>query len=413
VAKQDHDTAEVSQLRESVRAWITENWDPDLRTRDWMDRVVGSGWACPSWPPEWFGKGMTTAQARVVVDEFARARVPGAGHDIANLSANVLLAHGSDDVKRQYLRPALTGEASFCLLYSEPGAGSDLASVQTGAVRDGDEWVVNGQKVWTSGGHTAHHGLLLARTDWDVPKHRGLTYFLFPMHQDGVEVRPIKMITGASHFNEVFLTDARVPDGNILGELNGGWRVMQTALAYERVIMGGGAPLMFPKRRSDTYPEGGKPSSDALAVPEVDLVALAKANGSASDPVIRQALVQLHILKTVNRWNALRARAEMKRGYSSPAASIGKLAMSNVLHSGGRVHASVLGAEAMLAAPSSDRAGICTIAILNAYVTSIGGGTDQIQRNILGERVLGLPKEPETDKDIPFRDVLKSPGTTR
>jgi alkylation response protein AidB-like acyl-CoA dehydrogenase len=233
------------------------------------------------------------------------------------------------------------------------------------------------------------------------------------MRQDGVEVRPIKMITGASHFNEVFLTDGRVPNDDMLGELNGGWRVMQTALAYERVIMGGGAPMMFPRRRSETYPEGGKPSSDALSVPDVDLSQLAKAKGAAADATIRQALVHLHVLRTVNRWNGLRARAEMKRGYSSPAASIGKLAMSQLHHFAGHVHAAVLGAEAMLAAPSSARANDCTLAILNAYVTSIGGGTDQIQRNILGERVLGLPKEPEADKDVPFRDVLKSPAINR
>ncbi len=193
----------------------------------------------------------------------------------------MIFVHGSDDTKRRFLRGALIGDLQFCLLYSEPGAGSDLAGIQCRAERDGDEWVVNGQKVWTSGGHTAEYGLLLARTDWDVPKHQGVSYFVFPMRQPGVEVCPIKMITGESHFNEVFLDDARTPHAHLLGEVNGGWAVMQTALAYERALMGGAAPQMFPKRRAPAGgTEGGSgkrlSSADALGVPDVDLVALAR-----------------------------------------------------------------------------------------------------------------------------------------
>jgi alkylation response protein AidB-like acyl-CoA dehydrogenase len=278
--------------------------------------------------------------------------------------------------------------------------------------------VINGQKVWTSGGHTAEYGLLLARTDWDVPKHQGVSYFVFPMRQPGVEVRPIKMITGESHFNEVFLDDARTPHGDLLGDVNGGWKVMQTALAYERALMGGAAPQMFPKRRAQAAEPGDaggerKDTGDALGVPDVDLVELARDRGLNHDPVIRQHLVRLHTLKTLSRWNAVRARAEMKRGYSSPAASIGKLAMSEQLHFAGHVFAEILGAEATLAASESARAGDCAMTIMNAFVNSIGGGTDQIQRNILGERVLGLPKEPEVDKQVAFRDVLKPPATSK
>jgi alkylation response protein AidB-like acyl-CoA dehydrogenase len=372
-----------------------------------MGLAVDAGWAAPSWPDEWFGRSLTLAQSQAVIDEFACAGAPGAGHDIANLPSNVIFHHGSDDVRARRLRDMLTGATSFCLLYSEPGAGSDLAGVQTRAERDGDEWVVNGQKVWTSAAQSADFGLLLARTDWDVPKHQGLTYFLFPMRQSGVEIRPIKMITGLSHFNEVFLTDARTPHADVLGEVNGGWSVMQTALVYERILMGGGAPAMFPVESSMSTQES------ALLAPDVDLVAMARARDRAHDPTVRQALTRLHILKAVNEWNGMRAREEMKRGLASPAASLGKLAMSEILHFGGRVHAALLGAEATLAAPDSDAARLTQLAMLNAYVNSIGGGTDQVQRNILGERVLGLPKEPDPYKQVAFRDLPKSPATSR
>jgi alkylation response protein AidB-like acyl-CoA dehydrogenase len=407
-----------STVRDEVGTWLQEHWDPQIRNRDWMATVVDSGWACPSWPKEWFGKGLTMADSRTVVAAFAAAGAPGAGHDIANLAANVIFAHGSDETKGRFLRGVLVGDLHFCLLYSEPGAGSDLAGIQCRAERDGDEWLVNGQKVWTSGGHTAEYGLLLARTDWDVPKHQGVSYFLFPMRQPGVEVRPIKMITGESHFNEVFLDSARTPNADLLGDVNGGWKVMQTALAYERALMGGAAPQMFPKRRAPTAETAvgsrKRPAAtDALGVPDVDLVALARERGVNDDPLIRQHLARLHTLKTLSRWNAVRARAEMRKAYSSPAASIGKLAMSEQLHFSGYVFAEILGAEATLARESSELAGNCVIAMLNAYVNSIGGGTDQIQRNILGERVLGLPKEPEVDRDVAFRDVLKSPATTK
>ncbi len=410
--------ADLARTRREVGAWLDATWDPDLRNREWMATVVGSGWAAPSWPPEWYGKGLSITESRAVVAEFAARGIPGAGHDIANLAGNVIMAHGHDETKRRFLYSALTSQDHFCLLYSEPGAGSDLAGVQTRAERDGDEWIVNGQKVWTSGAHTAEYGLLLARTDWDVPKHRGVSYFVFPMRQPGVEIRPIKMATGESHFNEVFLDDARTPHVGLLGDPGGGWKVMQTALAYERAMMGGAAPQMFPKPRPPALDDGGtaQPMSDAvvprpaLGVPDVDLVALARRQGKIDDPLIRQHLVRLHILKALSRWNAVRARADMTRGYSSPAASIGKLAMSEQLHFGGSVFAELLGAEATLGGADSAMARDCMLAMLNAYVNSIGGGTDQIQRNILGERVLGLPKEPEADRDIAFREVLKPPS---
>jgi alkylation response protein AidB-like acyl-CoA dehydrogenase len=287
----------------------------------------------------------------------------------------------------------------MCLLYSEPGAGSDLAGLQTRADRDGDEWIVNGQKVWTSQAHRADFGMLIARTDWDVPKHRGITFFWFPMRQPGVEVRPIRQITNEAHFNEVFITNGRVPDANRLGDLNDGWRVLQTALAYERSVMGEAA--RGPKKSEAAEERGG-------TMGHVDLVELARAYGREHDPVVRQGIARIHILRTVNRWNTLRAKAQLEQGTSSPIMSLGKLAMSNILHGDAAVQQQIIATETMLDGPDTPRSEAANFLALNAYFTSIGGGTDQIQRNIIGERVLGLPREPEVDRDLAFKDVRKA-----
>jgi len=228
----------VSSLRDDVQTWLAAEWRSDRPRGEFVDAVIDAGWAVPSWPKEWFGLGLTQDDSRTVGEEFARVGAPGARQDVHNLWANTLLAFGTDALKTKLLRPLLRGEVAMCLLYSEPGAGSDLAGLQTRAERDGNEFVVNGQKVWTTGGAEAEYGMLIARTDWDVPKHKGISFFYLPMRQPGVEVRPLKQITGESHFNEVFITDARVPEENLLGDLNDGWRVLQTALAYERSVMG-------------------------------------------------------------------------------------------------------------------------------------------------------------------------------
>ena len=400
----------IDQVRAEVRGWLAENWRPGLASRAWLERALPSGWLAPSWPTPWFGRGLAPELGTVVEEEFARVEAPGAAQDSYNLWANSVLAFGSDELKRQFVAPLVFGDVNMCLLYSEPGAGSDLAGIQTKAVRDGDEWVITGQKVWTSGGRQADYALLIARTDWDVPKHRGISFFFLPMKQPGVEVRPLRQATGDSRFNEVFLTEARVPAANMLGELNQGWWVLQTALMYERAVMGGSA-----RRRQVTVDVGQRPAdSEASApVPDVVLVGLAQETGRNTDPHVRQALARLHCLRTVNAWNGQRSRAAMEQGSSTPLASLGKLAMSGILHYAGKVQASILGAEALLGGPSWPRAADCTYSTLNAYFTSIGGGTDQIQRNIIAERILGLPKEPELDKNVPFRDVLKSPALPR
>jgi alkylation response protein AidB-like acyl-CoA dehydrogenase len=341
----------------------------------------------------------------VVIEEFRRVGATDTGMDKTHLWANTVLAFGSEELKGQFVRRLMLGKVGMCLLYSEPGAGSDLAGIQTRAERDGDEWIVNGQKVWTSGGRSADYALLISRTDWDVPKHRGITFFWFPMKQDGVEVRPLRQATGDARFNEVFLTDARVPHENMLGDENNGWMVLQTALAYERAVMGENQ-----RRRRDQSDDQAVRSADderSAPVPDLSLVELARSVDKQGDPSIRQRLAHLHSMVQVNEWNNLRAKAELAQGTSSSVVSLGKLAMSGILHTAGSLQKSILGAEGMIGGTDSPRAADATYSLLNAFFTSIGGGTDQIQRNIIGERILGLPKEPELDKTMAFRDVPK------
>jgi alkylation response protein AidB-like acyl-CoA dehydrogenase len=394
----------TDSLVEEARAWLAENWTPDRPRKEFVGAVIDAGWAVPSWPKEWFGRNVSPEEAKAVAGEFRRVGAPGSGQDAHNLWANTLLAYGTDGLKAKLLRPLLLDEVAMCLLYSEPGAGSDLAGLQTRADRDGDEYIVTGQKVWTSAARQAEYGMLIARTDWDVPKHQGISFFFFPMRQPGVEVRPIRQITGESMFNEVFIDGARVPAENMLGQPNAGWRVLQTALAYERSLMGDMARGPRDPNKEPTAPMGDGGAGGA----EVDLVALAKDTGRWDDPLARQAIMQVHILRQVNRWNAIRAKAQLEQGTASPVLSLGKLAMSRILHEGAHVQRLVIGAEAMLQGPDHRRGDAANFLSLNAYFTSIGGGTDQIQRNIIGERVLGLPKEPEVDRDIPFREVRRA-----
>jgi len=407
---------------QEAATWLEAN-PPSENKMAWLEKLVDSGWAAPSWPKEWFGRGLSSDEARATDAVFRSATYPatssdhiisndsvfggddvqGWGQDVVNLWAATVASHAGDQLKRKVLRDLLLGRTSMCLLYSEPNAGSDLAGVRTSAVRDGDEWIVNGQKVWTSGGRQADYAFLIARTDLDQPKHRGLSFFFLPMKQTGVEVRPLRQATGDSRFNEVFLTDARVSNSNMLGALNEGWWVLTSALAYERAAMG----ATQRRRSSDVNRAAPNAESEAPApIPDLSLMELARTRGLAKDPAIRQQLVRLYQWKTLNEWNNQRAKAAIEQGTTTPIVSLGKLAMSRMLHFAGSLQARILGAEATLGGDSSVDAADATYSMLNAYFTSIGGGTDQIQRNIIGERILGLPKEPEIDKARPFREVL-------
>ncbi|MGH1488436.1 MAG: acyl-CoA dehydrogenase family protein, partial [Acidimicrobiales bacterium] len=359
----------TEDVRSAVQQWLSENWRPECAPggsarQQWSELVVDSGWAAPSWPTDRHGKGLDPKLSRVVEAEFRAVGADGTGQDMANLWANSLLAYGSEQLKDQFIRPLMLGQVNMCLLYSEPGAGSDLAGIQTKADRDGDEWIISGQKVWTSGGRQAEYALLIARTDWDVPKHQGISFFFFPMDQPGVEVRALRQATGDSRFNEVFLTEARVPHANMLGETNTGWRVLQTALAYERVAMG-----QSQQRRARSDDASAVRSADderSAPVPDLSLVDLAKELGRTGDPVIRQKLMYLHSIRQVNEWNGQRAKAELENGTSSPTASFGKLAMSQILHYAGSLQTELLGAEATIGGSDSPRSADATYSLLNA-----------------------------------------------
>src|SRR5437764_2723153 len=225
----------MSEVAEEVRQWLDETWDAERPLLEWRQILADSGWGCPTWPTEWYGRGLSGGQAvevaRVFADVGAVGPATGSG---MTLAAPTILAHGSDDLKRTLLRRIITGEDKWCQLFSEPGNGSDLAGLSTRADRDGDEWVVNGQKVWTTGARHAAYGMLLARTDWDVPKHRGISYFALPMRQPGVEVRPLRQMNEHASFNEVFMSDARVADADRISDVGGGWAAALTTLSHER-----------------------------------------------------------------------------------------------------------------------------------------------------------------------------------
>src|SRR5688572_23946904 len=300
----------ADELVVELKEWLGENWDPDLTVSEWWERLGTSGWGVPAWPVEWFGKGLSRSESVKVQQTIgAYGALPAPGGLGLLLAGPTITVHGTDEQKERYLRDIVTGKRGWCQLFSEPGAGSDLAGLQTRAVKDGEEWIVNGQKVWTSGGQAADLGMLIARTDPDQPKHAGITYFVIDMRQPGVEVVPLREMTGRALFNEVFLTDARVGDDTMIGGYNNGWRVANTTLMFERTSLGAGggsaaASLASPgqiagdlgKRAGDFVASGGRRGGGGgtlFGASSKGLTQLAKGNGQAVDPAIRPKLMQL------------------------------------------------------------------------------------------------------------------------
>jgi alkylation response protein AidB-like acyl-CoA dehydrogenase len=404
-----------------VRAWLKDNWDPELTLAEWWERLADSGWAVPTWPEEWFGRGLTGDLAAVVARELREAGAvgPPAGLGLM-LAGPTIVAHGSDEQKRRYLRPIVTGQEAWCQLFSEPGAGSDLASLQARAVKDGDEWVVNGQKVWTSGAQVADLGMLLARTDVDVPKHRGITYFAIEMDQPGVDVRPLREMTGRALFNEVFLDDARVPDDALIGGLNNGWMAAMTTLANERASLGGGgggaAGIGVPgqkagmlERRVGDLVRGGGSQRALGARGFATMRKAAEAEGRTGDPHIRQALVELYTMEEISRFTVMRTKAAKAAGRGpGPEANTAKLSMSRITRLSRDLGLEILGAKGMLHGADAPMGGMLQEMAIFAPAVSIYGGSDEVQKNIIGERVLGLPKEPSDDKTVAFKDLRVS-----
>ncbi|MEM7276024.1 MAG: acyl-CoA dehydrogenase family protein, partial [Actinomycetota bacterium] len=303
--------------------------------------------------------------------------------------------HGGPELQERFIGPGLRGDDVWCQMYSEPGAGSDLASLATRAELDGDEWIVSGQKVWTSGAQHSQYAILLARTDVDAPKHRGITMFVLPVEQPGVTVRPLIQMTGEAEFNEVFLDEARIPRSWVVGELNGGWATAVALLAHERVQTGSASMSGSSNQRSKA---GRSP------IPVAQLTELARDRGRLDDPLVRQELARLHSGERIVAW--LGARPGMHP-------SIGKLWRTRQ----GRAAADLAAALAFPASPAwhpdtsvptNEAADYFAYHILNCRGMSLGGGTDEIQRNTLGERALGLPREPGPDRNTPFRDLPRS-----
>ncbi|MCB1745613.1 MAG: acyl-CoA dehydrogenase family protein [Gammaproteobacteria bacterium] len=411
-------------VRAEVRAWLAEHWHPEQDLVEWRGILADSGWGMPHWPRAWYGRGLPVAMSAVVDEEFDAIEAVGVARiGIRLLAGATLLEHGSEAHKRRFLRPILTGEDTWCQLFSEPGSGSDLAGATTRAERDGDDWRINGQKVWTTSAHHAEWGLLLARTDWDAPKHQGLSCFVIDMRQPGVEVQPLKQMNGYASFNQVFFTDAVVPAENRLGEIGDGWKIAMTTLAHERrgadaLRRWGQAPAragrIYDQLRAEIasvlepykwYPQ--RAGRVDLALPR------ARETGRIADPAVRQELARLLMLSSAAEWLARRARAAHELGRpQGPEGSLGKLAGSEVARQAARVHTLVSDAEALLAGRDGPHDGTIAEILLSVPATSIAGGTDEIQRNIIAERVLDLPREPRLDGG-PFRDVPRNPERGR
>jgi alkylation response protein AidB-like acyl-CoA dehydrogenase len=391
------DTPEEAEFRAAARAWLTANAKPidpttGLRSSPWGDdetehvrsckawqrTLYDGGWAGITWPKEYGGRGASAIQAAIFNQEQAKFDVSAGVFAVGiGMFGPTLIAHGTPAQKERYLGPLLRGEEIWCQLFSEPGAGSDLAGLATRAIRDGDEWVVNGQKVWTSGAHHSDFGILLARSDPSQPKHRGITYFIVDMRTPGVEVRPLRQITGAAHFNEVFLTDVRVPAENVVGEVNAGWGPALTTMANERNLIGGGGGMSFG-----------------------DLAGLARTVGRTEDPILRQELAAAYTRWQTIRFLGYRIQTALSQGRApGPESSILKLLYSQ--------HLARTGDLIMALQGNAIGDGFWNTMFLNQWASRIGGGTDQIQRNIIGERVLGLPREPSVDRDVPFSQLVR------
>jgi alkylation response protein AidB-like acyl-CoA dehydrogenase len=413
--------APVADVQQEVRAWLDAHWDPERPLREWRATLADSGWGCPTWPREWYGRGLDHRGARVVLEEFRAAGAVGPAVGVGmTLTAPTLLAHGSDSLKNRLLRRIITGEDAWCQLFSEPGNGSDLAGLTTRATRDGDEWVVHGQKVWTTGAHHAAFGMLLARTDWDAPKHRGISFFAFPMHQDSVDVRPLRQMNGRASFNEVFIDEARVPHANLVGSLHDGWAVALTTLANERGLAASLFGALPPPGEGRTRDEASAEAAAYLKTYEwypqragrADLVPVrARALGAGHDPLVRDMVAHLHATERAARLTADRSTAGRRAGRPGPEGSIGKLSASRIAREAALAHTRLAGAHGMLTGADAPENGVVAEVLVSVPGASIAGGTDEIQHNIIGERVLGLPKDPSVDSDIPFRDVAVNRDT--
>lgn len=390
----DQDLALVEERLEQLLA----DYTPDMPPEEFWGRQYDLGLAWVHFPEGLGGLGLSPRFQTLIQARLEEAGAPTWNRDInllgIGMGAGAIITHGTDEQKRRWLRPMFTTEEMWCQLFSEPGAGSDLAALSTKAVRDGDEWIVNGQKVWTTLAHIAKWGLLPTRTDPDVTKHRGLTYFVVDMEAEGVEVRPLYQITAEAEFNEVFFTDVRIPDAYRLDEVGAGWRVAMTTLMNERVAIGG-----------KVMPRGSGSIEQAVE---------AWRDYRHTDPALRDELVRLWADWEALRLTTIRADQMRQAGVPGPEGSTGKLAWADQNKAITAFTMELLGADGTLypggyvkVRPTGFETKTPQRQFLRTRANSIEGGTSEIMRNILGERVLGLPGEPRVDKDVPFKEVRR------
>jgi alkylation response protein AidB-like acyl-CoA dehydrogenase len=407
--------AAVDALRADVHAWLEQHWDPQLSVEEWWRIVAEAGWTAPHFTPEEGGRGLhrnAGGSVRAEFLTFGALRPPG-GLGLL-MAGPTILTHGTPEQIERHVRPILEGRVNWCQLFSEPGSGSDLAGLTTRAVRDGDRYIINGQKVWSSMAMESDYGMLLARTDFSVPKHKGISWFAFKLDQPGVTIRPLREMTGDAVFNEVFFDDAEVAVDDLIGGAGNGWKVTQTTLFFERSGIGAGGshagfPVPGPKggmlgRRAGDAAGDHEPGAN-MVLHYADVAALAASQGRGQDPHVRQRLAQLYTYSRLGQWNAQRAKAEATTGGGS-IANIGKIAQTLIVKNAAQLSADILGAHALLAGPSAVEDGRYTDCLVFSPASSIYGGTDEIQRNIIAERTLGLPREELPGKGEPYGQFL-------
>ena len=397
-----------AEIRDLTRQLLDEVDHTKVDQFTFRGEQFDRGLAFVQFPESLGGLGLSSRKMQTVVDsELRSAGVPY--HDLLinpigiGMGGPVVLTYASEEQKKRLLRPMFTGEEIWCQMFSEPGAGSDVAGLASRAIRDGDEWIVNGQKVWTTLAHVSRWGMLVARTDPDQPKHKGLTYFLLDMESEGVEVRPLYQITGDAEFNEIFLTDVRIPQENVFGDVGGGWAAAVTTLMNERVALGGGVP---------------KQGSGAIG----DLVEIWKERKDSMDEisssVMRDRITELWIQAEALRLTNWRAREGSKSGNPGPEGSVGKLMSAEMNQKIYELCMEIIGPEALTfeagyernraEGSSFARGSNLKYSFLRSRANTIEGGTSEVMRNILGERVLGLPGDVRVDKEVNWVDVPRN-----
>ena len=386
---------EAEAFAQKCRAFLSENAAGDRSVdaaKTFLAAAAAAGLGGIVYPAEYGGAGLTKAHDKIWRAEKAKFPAVDAEYIISHgMCLPVLNDFGTDEQKAKFLPSIISGEHMWCQMFSEPNAGSDVASLRTSAVLDGDQWIINGQKVWTTLAHRSDYGVLIARTNPDVPKHAGISMFIVDMAAPGVEIRPIHQIDGGKHFNEVFFTDAAIPKGWLLGELNNGWNQATAMLMYERVAIGTAGAGKLARRNYDM------------------LVKRARKNGRITDPVVRDELMSLYAMETVKSLVAMRTRAELKAGkVPGPGGSLGKLSGSIISQRVRAIAQNISGLDGIAWEFDGDDGQQLARHVLNSFQDGIAGGTDEIQRNIIGDRVLGLPRDISVDKGVPFNEIATS-----